>query len=179
MGLQRVRHNWATCTFPTFPSLALWEYIQCCWLLGLLKVKQLYSNRNLKRKSRPPPAVRNLQPVPGNLHISTTGKRLEKSYFTSPEFSFLQGGPGCPSSSMIPSNRYCVCVLFSFPTCSMRGFFCCKTLNKFCYWIIVDLQCCVSFTCAAKGLSYTWIHCFLFFLFLWTLFPYRLLQSIE
>ena len=59
----------------------------------------------------------------------------------------------------------CVCVLFSFPTCSMRGFFCCKTLNKFFYWIIVDLQCCVSFTCAAKGLSYTWIHCFPLFSF--------------
>ena len=39
------------------------------------------------------------------------------------------------------------------------------------YWGIVDLQCCVSFSCRAQWISYT-LHIFI-------PFPYRSLQSIE
>ena len=47
-----------------------------------------------------------------------------------------------------------------------------KTFDVFLfYWSVVDLQCCISFTCTAKWFSYT--YCILI------LFSYRLSQNIE
>ena len=43
------------------------------------------------------------------------------------------------------------------------------------YWSTVDLQCCVSFRCTAKGFGYTYTYICSFQI----LFPYGLLQNIE
>ena len=43
-------------------------------------------------------------------------------------------------------------------------------------WSIVDLQCCVGFTCSAEWFSYTYTYYINYFL---GSFPYRLLQDIE
>ena len=56
-----------------------------------------------------------------------------------------------------------------YPSCSMLLFF--FLLNYFFNWIIVDLQCCVSFRYTAKWFSYTYIY-----LFFQTLY-YKLLQN--
>ena len=55
-------------------------------------------------------------------------------------------------------------------------------LNFILSWSIVDLQCCISFTCTAKWFSYTVfiIHMlYTVFILLQILFSYRLSQSIE
>ena len=49
------------------------------------------------------------------------------------------------------------------------------TLIFILYGSILDIQCCVSFKCTAKGFSYTYMYTHSFKDF----FPYRLLQNIK
>ena len=50
-------------------------------------------------------------------------------------------------------------------------------LKKIFYWSIVDLQCCVSFRCAAKGISCTYTHVHISTLFFSCVFVWFLFQS--
>ena len=88
--------------------------------------------------------------------------------------------PQC-SPSLSPGHRHPNPLLHwipvSFPWCSALWVFTSLFSSLFLKWSIVDLQCCVSFWCTTKGLSYTYVYIF-FFIFFSTMVYYRILSIV-